>query len=813
MATFGEFTVARLGMMASQQALNITGHNIANINTYGYTRQRLDQYSFITNGSGLYHATNSVQVGSGVMMSGVSQLRDPFLDIRFRKEMSSVGAAGATIDGLGQLESVINDVNREGITTQLQDLLKKLQDLSADRVGEKEFDTLVRSSAEALCQLLNISSKNLETVYENIMTEYKQNVSKADTILEEIQQINEEIRRADINGDPALELRDKRNILVDDLSEFMKIDVTYSDEHVGAGVIVDKMTIKVVDNETNRPGKTLIDGIYRADIKIQEQKDQQGNTMIDPQTGKPMLDPALRLEISELHNSDRTITMSNTSSQFEVHGLNFGQNAQNGKQTVNITYKDNQGIDHTVPLSFDVVAPQGNPPTSAQQTVAREQTLVNLQNEINKHNDLKDIFEAKSNGSAMVISSKKTGAEADTITGMTLQGNATGMTLGATKSNPAVPSNQGVITEGEGYGALESTRRMLVGEGEFRTDGGDVAIRGIPYYQKSLDALANKLATEMNRVNTTRPDGTSFKDAVQGGVAQPESGNLFTAAGDDPADPQTVITAGNISISSAWKNGTVHVVSSISGNPDQGTKNDNINRFTNIFETALTFRPTDIVRTDNTTYTTGTMTQAPTLQKDTDLKAYVTYIDGMNREHKVPIDFKAGANEQETQNNLFNAINGNTELNGIFTITDDGDTITLDDKQTTQDGKLCNLVTGITFANDKGEPTNEVTLAEGTIGGNVSGGKYYVGKLESNYANMQGVLGAHKSETGKIYETYMSSADEINNSRDSVSGVDLNEEGINLMQYQKSFAAACRVMTALDEAMDKVINGMGIVGR
>ena len=42
---------------------------------------------------------------------------------------------------------------------------------------------------------------------------------------------------------------------------------------------------------------------------------------------------------------------------------------------------------------------------------------------------------------------------------------------------------------------------------------------------------------------------------------------------------------------------------------------------------------------------------------------------------------------------------------------------------------------------------------------------------------------------------------------------DLNEEGMNLLQYQKSFAAACRLMTALDEAMDKVINGMGIVGR
>ena len=50
-------------------------------------------------------------------------------------------------------------------------------------------------------------------------------------------------------------------------------------------------------------------------------------------------------------------------------------------------------------------------------------------------------------------------------------------------------------------------------------------------------------------------------------------------------------------------------------------------------------------------------------------------------------------------------------------------------------------------------------------------------------------------------------------SRDSVSGVDLNDEAMNLMQYQKSYSAACRLMTTLDELLDKLINGTGIAGR
>lgn len=815
MATFGEFTVARLGMMASQYALNVTGHNISNINTYGYTRQRVDQYSFITNGSGLYHATNSTQIGSGVMMAGVSQLRDPFLDIRFRKEMSSVGSAGATLNGLGQLESVINTVNKEGITSAIRDLVGRLQDLSADHATEQEFDTLVRSSAEALCQLLNVNAKNLQTVYDNVMTEYKQNVNKADTILSEIQKLNEQIRRSDINGDPALELRDKRNTLVDELSEFMKIDVTYSDENVGAGVTVEKMTIKMVDNKENKPGKTLIDGIYRADVSIMEQKNPNtGDPILGPD-GKPLLDPALRLEISELHDSERKVFVSNTVSQFEVGGLVIDDKTQGGRQQVEITYKEKDGTEKKVSIDFTVEKPQGNPPTPQQIADARKKSLESLQDAINNHADLKNLFTAKSSGSGMMITSKEKGKDAASIGEMKFTGAPTGATLGPTKNNPAIPTNKGPIEEGVGYGALESTRQMLVGEGEFRTDGGDVSIRGIPYYQKSLDAIANKLATEMNRVNTTRPDGTSFNVAGPNGeFAQTQAGNLFMAEGDDPNNPQTVITANNIRISSDWQSGKVHVVSSIDGDPKQGTENDNINRLKDILEKGHVFRPTDIVRNHETTFTTDDPKQDGTITQGQNLTAKITYMDGMNVQHTVEVQFQAGADAQATKNNLKAALTAKQEIANVFDITDDGQKIKFQDKTNpTPDGKLSNLVTGITFKNDQGEVTNGFSVGNGKIDGDVSGDKYYTGTLESGYANMEGILGSHMMETNKVYETYMSAADEINTSRDGVSGVDLNEEGINLMQYQKSFAAACRVMTALDEAMDKVINGMGVVGR
>ena len=74
--TFGSFTQARLAIYASQTGLTVTGNNISNINTPGYTRQRLDQKSLYNAGADRYYSTTGVKVGQGVLCYGLSQLRD-----------------------------------------------------------------------------------------------------------------------------------------------------------------------------------------------------------------------------------------------------------------------------------------------------------------------------------------------------------------------------------------------------------------------------------------------------------------------------------------------------------------------------------------------------------------------------------------------------------------------------------------------------------------------------------------------------------------------------------------------------------------
>ena len=89
----------------------------------------------------------------------------------------------------------------------------------------------------------------------------------------------------------------------------------------------------------------------------------------------------------------------------------------------------------------------------------------------------------------------------------------------------------------------------------------------------------------------------------------------------------------------------------------------------------------------------------------------------------------------------------------------------------------------------------------------------FSGSFAEMLGNINAVLGNDQSSTKIMMDNYYTSAIELDTSRDSVSSVDLNDETVNMIQYQKSYSAACRLMTAMDEILDKLINGTGVAGR
>lgn len=266
-STFGSFSTARLGIYAAQKGLDVTGNNITNINTPGYTRQRLDQVSLVTTASDKYYSQYKTRVGQGVLTTGVSQLRDPGLDLLYRSAQANVGSSSQMLQGLNDLASKLDEVGKgdgeqdDGV---ILNQLNDLRDLISQAVtnGIDGYNSLIYASADSLCTLFNKAAKELEELQDTYETYLSEDVSKINTILSNIQELNVSIRNADIRGDDALELRDQRNLLLDELSGYMKIDVKYSMETVGAGLEVEKLTVSLATGGKN----TLVDGEYAAQI-------------------------------------------------------------------------------------------------------------------------------------------------------------------------------------------------------------------------------------------------------------------------------------------------------------------------------------------------------------------------------------------------------------------------------------------------------------------------------------------------------------------------------------------------------------------
>ncbi len=281
---------ARLGMSVAQKGLSVTGQNISNISTVGYTRQRLDQVSLnVGGGSNRYSSKFSTNIGNGALVNRVAQVRDPFLDRRYRKELGKVGEYDRWLAGLDELAGVLDEVTLTeeggGINKQLQDLQSKLDKLSSN-VGNGEFDTMVKSSAESLVKLLNSAASSLEGLKETQIEDIEQiDIPDINNILKNIQQLNLSIRNSEIHGNEALELRDQRNLLIDDLATYFNIEVRYTDEKISDATSVEKLTINLVKSDGTKID--LINDDEARQFKIEEDAATgKWNLSVSPQTYK-----------------------------------------------------------------------------------------------------------------------------------------------------------------------------------------------------------------------------------------------------------------------------------------------------------------------------------------------------------------------------------------------------------------------------------------------------------------------------------------------------------------------------------------------
>lgn len=279
-ATFSGFTIAKQGLNVARTQLEITGQNITNANTTGYTRQCVDTYAVGPYSENMRYAlTNDANIGNGVQISGTSQLRDPYLDVRYRRENAQLGEAAAQYDGLTDLGYLFDSATEDSFDTQFSDMVTQLQTLS-NNTSNTVSENLVKTSSSLLLQMFNSYSKQIDSLRDQHINNLKDGtILTANQCLSGIAELNQTIKSASLSGNSALELKDQRNLLLDQLSQYANIEVDYSPVDVGGGVTVEELSVNMV--ASNGDKFNLIDNENYRQFELTEDNDTIGIRLIE----------------------------------------------------------------------------------------------------------------------------------------------------------------------------------------------------------------------------------------------------------------------------------------------------------------------------------------------------------------------------------------------------------------------------------------------------------------------------------------------------------------------------------------------------
>lgn len=276
-ATFAGFNTALSALQANQKRLDVTGQNLANMNTTGYTRQTLETSSLNYSGPiSRYMNGSEISVGFGVAMDRVSQIRDPFLDAQYRSQMEKSGYTDGLQTSLDSLSKVLDETSLRGIRSafdDVQSVLTNLQD--PPKTNDPVYESELRAKMENLTNLLNESSRKIQQAREQEFqrldgrgTNENGAEQTVNDILERIGKLNRQIKHNQVFNQPSLELQDERNVLLDELSSYIPIEVTYykDEKHIGDKDWPDDVRVDMIYYTKGTGGNqvrnslTLVDG-------------------------------------------------------------------------------------------------------------------------------------------------------------------------------------------------------------------------------------------------------------------------------------------------------------------------------------------------------------------------------------------------------------------------------------------------------------------------------------------------------------------------------------------------------------------------
>lgn len=248
-SSFMGLYVQRESILLAQKALDITGNNISNINTPGYSRQRVDICSVANKYGTLGCNTGVTLAGRGSEAIGVAQLRDRLIDKKVRAYSADLCDVGVKVQTLADVEDVFDSIEADELNASFAAVVSKfkaaLQGFSADNADRSELANVAKNTAENLVKCVVSYNSKLNDISEQTLGDAKKTVDRINEIFTQMGNLNKQIKDSYVsmgymtptltnyevmNNYGPLELKDSMHNLLDELSQYGNINVEEQDD-------------------------------------------------------------------------------------------------------------------------------------------------------------------------------------------------------------------------------------------------------------------------------------------------------------------------------------------------------------------------------------------------------------------------------------------------------------------------------------------------------------------------------------------------------------------------------------------------------
>lgn len=216
-STFMGLEIGRRSIVTHQATLDITGHNVANANTPGYTRQAASIQTTAPHAAPSMYNIRPGQFGTGVMVGEIRRLRDEFIDMQIRNENQASGYWGAMQTTLNTIEMILNEPGDQGLRAVLDRLWEAWQGLVESPESESVRE-VVKERGLAVADTFHHMYNQLTALRQDLNSQVKAKVEEINSIAQQLADINRQIKAVILSEQAPNDLIDRRDLLLDQLS-------------------------------------------------------------------------------------------------------------------------------------------------------------------------------------------------------------------------------------------------------------------------------------------------------------------------------------------------------------------------------------------------------------------------------------------------------------------------------------------------------------------------------------------------------------------------------------------------------------------